>query len=114
MSVIVSYCRYIIKNFESKLQIPGLLVIDTPGHEVFSNLRFRGGAVSDIAILVIDILKGVEKQTEECIEILKSKKTPFVVAANKIDRIDGWRPNPNKPFIESYKMQEPYVRFKIR
>jgi translation initiation factor 5B len=113
MSVIVSYCRYIIKNFESKLQIPGLLVIDTPGHEVFSNLRFRGGAVSDIAILVIDILKGVEKQTEECIEILKSKKTPFVVAANKIDRIDGWRPNPNKPFIESYKMQEPYVRLRL-
>jgi translation initiation factor 5B len=113
MSVIVSYCRSIIKNFESKLQIPGLLVIDTPGHEVFSNLRFRGGAVSDIAILVIDILKGVEKQTEECIEILKSKKTPFVVAANKIDRIDGWRPNPNKPFIESYKMQEPYVRLRL-
>ena len=113
MSVIVNYCRAIIKNFESKLQIPGLLVIDTPGHEVFSNLRFRGGAVSDIAILVIDVLKGVEKQTEECIEILRSKKTPFVVAANKIDRIDGWKPNPNKPFIESYKMQESYVRSRL-
>ncbi|MEM0101012.1 MAG: translation initiation factor IF-2 [Candidatus Methanomethylicaceae archaeon] len=111
--VIIKYCSSVIKGFEAKLKVPGILVIDTPGHEVFSNLRFRGGAVSDIAILVIDILKGVERQTEECIEILRSRKTPFVVAANKIDKIPGWKPYPNKSFIESYKLQESYVRNRL-
>ncbi|MCS7097608.1 MAG: translation initiation factor IF-2 [Candidatus Methanomethyliaceae archaeon] len=113
MDVIVKYCSSVIKGFEAKLKVPGILFIDTPGHEVFSNLRFRGGSVSDIAILVIDIQKGVERQTEECIEILKSRKTPFVVAANKIDRIPGWKSHPNKSFIESYKLQESYVRERL-
>ncbi|MEM3479056.1 MAG: translation initiation factor IF-2 [Candidatus Bathyarchaeia archaeon] len=93
-----------------EIRIPGLLVIDTPGHEAFANLRRRGGGIADIAILVIDILKGFEAQTYEVIEILKSRKTPFLVAANKIDRIPGWKPYPNAPFLESYKRQEPAVR----
>ncbi|MEM1606604.1 MAG: translation initiation factor IF-2 [Candidatus Bathyarchaeia archaeon] len=93
-----------------EIRIPGLLVIDTPGHEAFANLRRRGGGIADIAILVIDILKGFEAQTYEVIEILKSRKTPFLVAANKIDRIPGWKPYPNAPFLESYKMQEPAVK----
>lgn len=109
----MKYCSSVVKGFESKTQLPGILIIDTPGHEVFSNLRVRGGSVSDISILVIDILKGIERQTEECIEILRSRKTPFVVAANKIDRIEGWKSYPNKPFLESYKLQEPYVRERV-
>jgi len=109
----VKYCSSVVKGFESKTQLPGILIIDTPGHEVFSNLRVRGGSVSDISILVIDILKGIERQTEECIEILRSRKTPFVVAANKVDRIEGWKSHPNKPFLESYKLQEPYVRERV-
>lgn len=113
MDVIVKYCSSVVKGFESKTQLPGILIIDTPGHEVFSNLRVRGGSVSDISILVIDILKGIERQTEECIEILRSRKTPFVVAANKVDRIEGWKSHPNKPFLESYKLQEPYVRERV-
>jgi len=99
-----------LKIIGGEIRIPGLLVIDTPGHEAFANLRRRGGGIADIAILVIDVLKGFEAQTYEVIEILKSRKTPFLVAVNKIDRIPGWRPYPNAPFLESYKRQEPAVR----
>ncbi|MEM2341132.1 MAG: translation initiation factor IF-2 [Candidatus Bathyarchaeia archaeon] len=99
-----------LKMIGGEIRIPGLLVIDTPGHEAFANLRRRGGGIADIAILVIDVLKGFEAQTYEVIEILKSRKTPFLVAVNKIDRIPGWKSYPNAPFLESYKMQEPAVR----
>ncbi len=93
-----------------EIKIPGLLVIDTPGHEIFANLRRRGGGIADIAILVIDALKGFEAQTYEIIEMLKSRKTPFLVAVNKIDRIPGWKSYPNSPFLESYKNQGHHVR----
>ncbi|MFN3267733.1 MAG: translation initiation factor IF-2, partial [Zestosphaera sp.] len=95
-----------LKNiFAIKLTIPGLLFIDTPGHEAFSNLRRRGGSVADFAILVIDIMEGVKKQTLESVEILMSRKVPFVVAANKIDRIHGWRSLQDTPFTISVKNQ---------
>ena len=99
-----------LKMVGGEIRIPGLLVIDTPGHEAFANLRRRGGGIADIAILVIDIMKGFEAQTYEVIEILKSRKTPFLVAANKIDRIPGWKSYPNAPFLESYRKQDPVVR----
>ncbi len=104
---LVKICGPLLKV---KVQIPGLLVIDTPGHEAFANLRKRGGAVADIAILVIDALKGFEAQTYECIDILKARKTPFLVAANKIDRIPGWKSKPTELFLASYEEQDPYVR----
>jgi len=103
-------CGPLLKKFRRRLRIPGLLVIDTPGHEAFANLRKRGGAVADIAILVIDILKGFEAQTHESIDILKARKTPFLVAANKIDRVPGWVSKPDEPFLTSYQSQDPYVR----
>jgi len=103
-------CGPLLKGLKGRVQIPGLLVIDTPGHEVFANLRKRGGAVADMAILVIDILKGFETQTYESIDILKTKKTPFIVAANKIDRIPGWKSDPDESFLTTYQNQDPYVR----
>lgn len=72
-------------------QIPGILVIDTPGHEVFATLRVRGGSAADIAIIVVDAKKGFEAQTEESIDILKRRKVPFVIALNKVDTVSGWR-----------------------
>ncbi len=100
----------LLSRLGGEIRIPGLLVIDTPGHEAFANLRRRGGGVADIALLVIDVLKGFENQTYESIDILKSRRTPFLVAANKIDRIPGWKPQPTASFSESYKSQDPYVR----
>jgi len=100
----------LLRKLGGEIRIPGLLVIDTPGHEAFANLRSRGGGVADIAILVIDILKGFENQTFESIEILKSRRTPFLVAVNKIDRISGWKPQQTASFLESYNSQDTYVQ----
>jgi translation initiation factor 5B len=91
--------------FNIQLKIPGLLFIDTPGHEAFSNLRKRGGSIADFAILVIDINEGVKKQTIESIEILRSRKVPFLVAANKIDKIPGWKTNEWEPYLVTIKKQ---------
>jgi len=76
---------------ESETQVPGILVIDTPGHEIFTNLRARGGSAADIAILVVDVNRGFQPQTNESLKILQSRKVPFVVALNKCDQISGWR-----------------------
>ncbi|MCW4046699.1 MAG: translation initiation factor IF-2 [Candidatus Bathyarchaeota archaeon] len=100
----------LLSSLGGDIQIPGLLIVDTPGHEAFTNLRRRGGSVADIAILVIDILKGFEAQTYECIDILKARKTPFIVAINKIDRVPGWKPQDSMPFLKSYAVQDSYVR----
>jgi len=108
-SVIEKIAAPLRKLIKFKLDIPGLLFIDTPGHELFTNLRKRGGSVADIAILVIDINEGVKPQTIESIEILKARNTPFIVAANKVDKIPGWKEHPDKPIIESLKKQSPAV-----
>jgi translation initiation factor 5B len=100
----------LLSTLKGEIQIPGLLIVDTPGHEAFTNLRRRGGSVADIAVLVIDVLKGFEAQTYECIEILKARKTPFIVAVNKIDRVPGWKAQPATPFLKVYASQDAYVR----
>lgn len=97
-------------TFKTGIEIPGLLIVDTPGHEAFTNLRRRGGSVADIAILVVDALKGFEAQTFECIEILKARKTPFIVAVNKIDRLPGWKSQRGATFMQSYNAQSSFVR----
>ncbi len=89
------------KEFKS----PGLLFIDTPGHHSFVSLRNRGGSVADIAILVVDIMEGLQPQTIESLNTLKETKTPFVIAANKIDRIHGWRCESGRSFISSFANQ---------
>ena len=83
----------ILKQFQIPLEIPGLLFIDTPGHAAFTNLRKRGGSLADIAILVIDINDGIKPQTAEVLSILKSNKSPFIIALNKIDNVSGWQTN---------------------
>ena len=94
-----------------KEEIPGLLVIDTPGHEIFTNLRARGGSAADIAILVVDVYRGFQPQTNESLKILQSRKVPFVIALNKVDMISGWKKNPKTMFVsQSIKEQDPSVQ----
>ena len=88
-----------------EIKVPGLLVIDTPGHEIFTNLRSRGGSAADISILVVDVQKGLEAQTYESLEILRHRKVPFVVALNKIDSISGWKKGTSKFVTQSMKNQ---------
>ena len=94
----------------AKLKIPGLLVIDTPGHQAFMNLRKRGGSIADFAVLVVDVTAGVMPQTIESIEILNTRGTPLVVAANKIDALKGWVPKPTQSVMRSMRDQDPQVR----
>jgi len=97
-------------SFKGKFKVPGLLFIDTPGHHAFTTLRTRGGALADLAVVIIDINEGFQPQTIEAINILKRYKTPFVVAANKIDRIHGWDSHPQSSFVASYNKQPEHIR----
>lgn len=83
----------LIEKSNLNLDIPGFLLIDTPGHAAFTNLRKRGGSLADLAVLVIDVTEGIKPQTAEVIQILKMNKTPFIIALNKVDKIGGWRNN---------------------
>lgn len=101
--------RLFDKLSKSENPVPGLLVIDTPGHEVFANLRMRGGSAADIAIVVVDVNKGLEAQTIESLDILKNRKVPFVIALNKIDQISGWKKNNSILIAEQLKLQDPSI-----
>jgi GTP-binding protein LepA len=85
-------------------------LIDTPGHAAFTNLRKRGGSLADLAVLVIDINKGIKPQTAEVIQILKLNKTPFIIALNKIDNISGWQTNKEISLQESIETQQSNVK----
>jgi len=102
-------CGELLDLFKLEFNIPGLLFVDTPGHEAFSNLRKRGGSIADLAVLVIDINQGIQPQTRESIEILKSFKVPFVIAANKVDLITGWN-SEDKIFLNNVKNQAENVK----
>jgi len=99
----------LLERFKLTVEVPGILFIDTPGHETFSNLRKRGGSAADVAILVIDVTKGIEPQTVESLTILKARKTPFLICCNKIDAVPGWKSSDAGSFLENMANQRPEV-----
>lgn len=108
LETILEICGELTKD--KGFTIPGLLFIDTPGHHSFTTLRARGGALADLAVLIVDVNEGFMPQTVESLNILKRFKTPFIVAANKIDLLPGWRKKPNQPFARSFEEQAESTR----
>ena len=114
LEIVKEVCAPVLSKMPLQFTVPGLLFIDTPGHEVFANLRRRGGSIADIAMLVVDITKGIEAQTVESLEILREYKVPFVIAANKVDLITGWRPaKEGSSIAESLSQQRPDVQARV-
>ncbi len=110
MEVIDNICGAFLDKLDIRETLPGLFFIDTPGHGAFTTLRKRGGALADLAILIVDLNEGFKPQTYEALNILKMYKTPFVVAANKIDKIYGWQPHQGESFSQTYPKQPPNVQ----
>ena len=100
----------LLETLKIDLTIPGLLWIDSPGHEAFTTLRKRGGAIADIAVLIVDIFEGFQPQTDESLTFLRQFKTPFVVALTKVDRIPGWIPTTGGEFLSSFQKQPERVQ----
>ncbi|KXB00553.1 translation initiation factor IF-2 [candidate division MSBL1 archaeon SCGC-AAA261G05] len=103
-------CGKLLERFSTGVELPGLLFVDTPGHEAFTNLRRRGGTLADLAILVVDVTEGFKPQTIESIGHLKRNKTPFVLAANKMDLLPGWNPTNDACFIDTFPNQNDRVQ----
>lgn len=106
IETIKKICGSLLNVFKDELTVPGLLCIDTPGHAAFTSLRKRGGSLADIAILVVDINEGFKPQTMESFEILRTNKVPFIIVANKIDLIHGWKYDQKKFLADNINEME--------
>ena len=113
LDVVKKISGKLLQALKMEIKIPGFIILDTPGHAAFTNIRKRGGNLADIAILVVDINDGVKMQTEESIDILKNYKTPFVIALNKIDLLPGWRSNPSLTLLENIQSQSDQIKVLI-
>lgn len=112
-NVIEKICGNLLKQFKFEIKFNGILIIDTPGHAAFVHLRKRGANISDLAVLVIDIIEGIKEQTEECLKILKEYNLPFLIALNKIDRLPNWKNSNSLSFLESIKIQNQDTLFEL-
>lgn len=112
LEVIKERAGGLVDQLGDKISLPGLLFVDTPGHAAFAALRQRGGSLADLAVLVVDITEGVKPQTEEAIEILLEAETPFVIAANKVDKVHGFDAS-NTGFLRAYNEQSDDVQHRV-
>ena len=113
IDTILDVASELLSGMADKIKLPGLLFIDTPGHAAFTSLRKRGGALADLAILVVDVNEGFKPQTLEALDILKQSKTPFIVAANKIDLVPGWNPSGKRSSMADLKTQRDDVQYRL-
>ncbi len=67
-------------------------ILDTPGHQDFAEDTFRTLTAVDSVVVVIDVAKGVEPQTEKLVKVCRMRKTPIMIFINKLDRLgkDGF------------------------
>ena len=105
IETVTALCGHLLDSSKQKLKIPGILIIDTPGHAAFMNLRSRGASTANFSILVIDVRRGIQPQTIESLRILVKNKVPFLIAANKIDRLPGWKSYPDLPLSKVLQKQ---------
>lgn len=112
VSTIKEIAGTLVQKFGFNLTIPGLLFIDTPGHEAFTNLRERGSSIADLAVLMVDVNKGLQAQTKEAITILRSYKVPFVVCLSKIDLVEGYE-SVQGSFLANYANQSEDAKKKL-
>jgi translation initiation factor 5B len=113
ISNVKGICGELLKKMKIDVEIPGLLFLDSPGHEAFTAIRKRGSSIADLAILIVDINEGFQPQTDESLNFLKEFKTPFIVAANKIDRINGWISYPGECFATALEKQPEHIRTRV-
>ena len=114
IDTIIKHTKHMDEQFINKLEykVNGLIFIDTPGHEPFTNMRTRGSNLCDIAVLVVDILVGIQKQTLECIKMLIKTKKLFVIALNKVDLLYGWKSTKDESIRNGLKIQNKDILLK--